>query len=441
LQQWQGRVVLLDKQMDRHTPQVAVTGAAMDKVVPKKRGRMLLRAGAALAATAAAGFVFWQFAPHGLQVATADVRIAPVQPGVFRDDIIVRATAEPLNSVILDSVESGRVEEVSARDGQIVKKGDLLFRLSNPQRNLELLRTQAETAQQVSNLSNLRVAQEAGRTDHQRRLSDLEFATAQAEKQHARNVRLAGQGFISQVALEESSDKLAQQRRAFNEEKARTDLEEGVRKSALSEMETAIHGLDSGLKLVSATVDALAVRAPIDGMLADFHLLVGQTVKTDQHIGRIDDPNRFKLTALVDEFYLNRVGVGRHGTVRQEDKDYEVAISAVYPQIKEGRFTVELAFPKGQPQLSPGQGVDAQLTLGAPAQALLLPNGAFANDTGGAWAFVLDKDGGRAEKRSVRLGRRSSSQIEVLSGLAAGDRVVVSSYTAFGKAERLEFTK
>jgi HlyD family secretion protein len=434
------RFTFHEMQMDRHPPNV-VTGSAMDKVVPKKRSKIWLRAGAGLAAVSALAFAFWYYAPHGLQVAAADVRVATVQPGVFRDDIVVRATAQPLNSVILDSVESGRVEQVIVRDGQMVKKGDLLFRLSNPQRNIELLRTQAETAQQVSNLSNLRVAQEAGRTDHQRRLFDLDFAMTQAEKQHARNVRLAGQGFISQVALEESADKLAQQKRALYQEMARSDLEEGVRKSALTEMATAINGLNSGLKLVSATVDALAVRAPIDGMLADFHLLVGQTVKTDQRIGRIDDPNRFKLNALVDEFYLNRVAVGRRGTVRQEDKDYEVAISAVYPQIKEGRFTVELTFPNSQPQLSPGQGVDAQLTLGAPAKALLLPNGAFANDTGGAWAFVLDKNGNRAEKRSVRLGRRSSSQIEVLSGLAAGDRVVVSSYTSFGKAERLEFTK
>ncbi|MCS0661118.1 efflux RND transporter periplasmic adaptor subunit [Massilia terrae] len=427
--------------MDRHTPHI-VTGASMDKVVPKKRSRIWLRIGAGVAAVAACGFALWHFAPHGLQVAAADVRVATVAPGVFRDDIVVRATAQPLNSVILDSVESGRVEQVFIRDGQMVRKGDLLFRLSNPQRNIELLRTQAETAQQVSNLSNLRVAQEAGRTDHQRRLSDLEFAWSQASKQHARNQRLAAQGFISQVALEESSDKLAQQKRALDEERARFGLEETVRSGALTEMQTAIHGLNSGLKLVSETVDALAVRAPIDGMLADFHLQVGQTVQMNEHIGRIDDPTQFKLVADVDEFYLNRIAVGRHGTVRQDDKEYPVTISAVFPQIKDGRFTVELQFGKEQPPvLSPGQGIDAQLTLGAPAQAMLLPNGAFANDTGGAWAFVLGAGSNIAEKKAIRLGRRSSTQVEVLSGLSNGDRVIISSYTPFGKAERVELTK
>lgn len=157
-----------------HIPPSAVTGAAMDSVVPKRRGRLLKRIAVLAAIAAALAWTGWQFVPHGLQVASRDVRLARVEQGVFRDDIVVRATAEPLNSIILDSVESGRVEEVFAKDGQAVKKGDLLFRLSNPQRNLELLARQTEYSQQIFNAAQLRVAQEAVRTDHQRRQSELE---------------------------------------------------------------------------------------------------------------------------------------------------------------------------------------------------------------------------------------------------------------------------
>lgn len=414
----------------------------MDSVAPKRRGKLIARIAAGAAIVLACGFAAWYWMPRGLQVAAQDVRVATVAKGVFLDDIVVRASAEPLNSVILDSVESGRVEEVFAKDGAMVKKGQLLFRLSNPQRNLELLARQAEHAQQISNLSNLRVAHEAGRTDHQRRLSDLEFALSQGEKQHARNMKLASQGFISSVALEESADRLAQQRRALKQERDSTDTEARVRSDALAQMETAIKGLQSGLLLVNATVDALAVRAPVDGMLTGFRLQVGETVKTDQHIGRIDDPNRFKLAAQVDEFYLNRVAVGRHGSVRQGEKTYAVDVSTIYPQIKDGRFTVEMVFTRGQPEvLSPGQSLDAQLTLGEPATALLLPNGAFANDTGGAWVFVLARGGDTVNRREVRIGRRNNSQVEILSGLSAGEQVIVSSYAPFGKAERLQLTR
>lgn len=428
--------------MDRIPPHLTSSGAAMDTAVPKRRGkRVFIAAGAAVAAIAL-GAVLWSAVPRGLQVAARDVRIAAVEKGVFRDEIVVRASAEPLGSVILDSVESGRVEEVLARDGALVRKGQLLFRLSNPQRNLELLARQAEHAQQISNLSNLRVAQEASQTDHRRRLSDLEFALAQGEKQHARSVRLAADGFISAVALEESQDRLEQQRRAVRLEREATGTEVNVKRDALAQMETAIRELRSGLTLVNATVEALAVRAPVDGMLTGFRLQVGETVKTDQHIGRIDDPNRFKLAAQVDEFYLNRVAVGRLGTVKQGESGYPVSVSTIYPQIKDGRFTVEMVFAKGQPPvLSPGQSLDAQITLAEPASATLLPNGAFVNDSGGAWVFVVEPDGVNASRRTVRIGRRSNSQIEVLSGLAPGEHVIVSGYAAFGKTERIQLIK
>lgn len=414
----------------------------MDRPVVRKRGKRYALIAGALLLTAMFGAMLWSMVPRGLQVASDEVRIAMVEKGVFRDDIVVRAIAEPRNSVILDSVESGRVEEVVARDGAMVAKGQLLFRLSNPQRHLELLARQAEHAQQISNLSTLRLAQEASQSEHRRRLSELEFALSQGEKQHARNLKLSSQGFISSVALEESQDRVAQQRHAVLIEREAINAEVKVKRDALSQLEKATRELSSGLALVGATVEALAVRAPAAGMLTGFRLQVGQTVKTDQHIGRIDDPNSFKLAAQVDEFYLNRVALGRQGAVKQGEAAWPVAVSTIYPQIKEGRFTVEMVFSKGQPSvLRAGQSLDAQITLGEPAGALLLPSGAIVNDSGGAWVFVLAANGQDAQRRNVRLGRRSNSQIEILSGLSPGAQVIVSSYAAFGKTERLQLTK
>ena len=301
-----------------HIPHPAITGVAMDTQVAQRPRLRAARAGLLFGACLAGAWLLWQMLPRGLEIERRDVRIASVDAGVFRDEIVIRALAEPLNSIMLDAVESGRVEEVFARDGQAVKKGDLLFRLSNPQRNLELLARQAEHAQQISNLANLQVAQEAVRLDYGRRLSELAFNLAQANKQHARSRQLASQGFISAVALEESHDKLAQARHLLEQERRGIDLEQGVRRRALTQMDEAIRGLASGLELVAATVDALAVRAPAAGVLTDFRLLVGQAVRQDRAIGRIDDPNRFKLRAQIDEFYLSRIAPGRQGRFTQD---------------------------------------------------------------------------------------------------------------------------
>jgi HlyD family secretion protein len=417
------------------------SGAAMDQPMRRRRGRRLLLAAAAVLALAAAA-ALWRQVPRGLQVARAELRIASVTRGLLRDDLALRAVAVPLHSVMLDAVESGRVEEVFARDGALVRQGEVLFRLSNPQRRLDLLAREAEHAQQISNLTNLRIALEANRTERERRGAELAFALALAEKQHARDAALAQQGFVSPAALEDGRDRLAQQRRLYQSDNAGHKSEAATQRDAVRQMEQAIGRLEAGLQLVNATIEALAVRAPVSGRLTDFHLQVGETVKPDQHLGRIDDVGQFKLSAQVDEYYLNRVALGRQGTASIDGRAHALTVSRIYPQIKEGRFGVELAFAGGQPDtLNPGQGAEALVTLGGASAALLLPNEAFMNDSGGMAVYVLERDGKSAERRPLRSGRRNNSQVEVLGGLAAGERVIVSSYAAYGKAARLQLTE
>ncbi|RSZ58423.1 efflux RND transporter periplasmic adaptor subunit [Massilia atriviolacea] len=413
----------------------------MDQPLQRRRGRRVLAGAAAALLLAAGALALWRQLPQGLQVARADVRIATVARGSFRDDVALRATAAPLHSVMLDAVESGRVEEVFARDGANVRQGEVLFRLSNPQRRLDLLAREAEHAQQISNLTNLRIALEASRMERERRGAELAFALTLAEKQHARNAALARQGFVSPNALEDGLDRVTQQRRLFDSESAGYKTEAATQRDAVRQMEQAIGRLEAGLQVVNATIDALAVRAPVSGRLTDFHLQVGATVKPDQHLGRIDAVDQFKLSAQVDEYYLNRVAVGRQGTATINGRAYALTVSRIYPQIKEGRFTLELAFANGQPEtLNPGQGAEALVTLGGASAALLLPNDAYIDDSGGVAVYVLDKDGKTAERRALRSGRRNNSQLEVLGGLAPGERVIVSSYAPYGKAARLQLT-
>lgn len=428
--------------MDQQVTPSPVTGAAMDKVVPKNGKKKMLKLGMYVGLTALAVSAIWWLMPKGLQVQSADVRIQAVEQGTFLDEIAVRANAQPLNSVILDSVESGRVEEVFVQDGAMVKKGQLLFRLSNPQRNLDLLQRKGEHTQQISNMANLRVGFQAAATDHQRRLSSLEFELGQLKKRHERNKRLAEQGFISQAALEESQDALDRQQFAVDEEKQAQSNEEKVRKVALEQMETGINGLQAGLKLVTSNLEALAVRAPIDGKLTDFQLQVGESVATGKRLGRIDDPKVFKLVAPIDEFYLSRIAVGYKGTARVGDHTYAVEVMNVFPQIKEGRFTAELKFIDKHPEkMNPGQSFDINITLGDPSPGLILPMGAYINDTGGTSVFVVSKDGKTAERRSIKLGNRSNRQVQVLSGLSAGDKVIISSYASYQQSQRLQLNQ
>jgi HlyD family secretion protein len=384
--------------------------------------------------------VITQWLPHGLRVSRAEVRMATVQLGNFRNDIVVRATVNPLHTTILDALDSGRVEEVLALDGARVEKGELLYRLSNPTLGLDLVARQADRAQQISNLLVLRVSLETSRTEHQHRMLDLRYALAQIQRQNMRFVSLAQGGVIPVSTLEDSNDKLAQQRQSIADEESRTRIEMSIKRDGIQKMEQAIRQLEAGLKVVTESIEALAVRAPAAGRLTDFHLQVGEIVKSEQHIGRIDDPGRFKLVAQVDEYFLTHVAVDQQGTAKFNNRDYPVRVSRLFPQIDDGRFSIELLFAdEAPPGLSPGQSAEMRITLGGSSRGLILPDDAYLNDTGGSWVFVVSPDGA-AQRRVIHVGRRNNSQVEVSSGLRAGERVIVSAYAPFGNAQRLQLT-
>lgn len=421
---------------------IGLSGAAMDAPLPPRKPRWPWIAGAGAVAVCVLGYLVWNWMPHGLVVAESAVTLASVNKGVFRDDITLRATARALNSIVIDSVNRGRVETVYVRDGAMVKKDQLLFRLSNPQRRMELLQRQSEQAQQASNLESFNISSTAARSDSVRRMKALEFNVSEAEKQHERNAKLAAQGFISKSVLQDSADKLANVKSGLADEGRIAAQEESTRRNAIRTLEGAITNMRIGMNLFNESIDALTVRAPVAGRLTDFNLQVGEAVKEDQRIGRIDEPDSFKLTAQVDEFYLQRIAVGHQGRATYGGKTYPVEVKTILAQVKEGRFTVDLVFGNATPSgMKPGQSVDLSITLGEPGAALLLPNGPFLNDSGGAWVFVVEPGGEAATRRGIRLGRRNNRQVEVLSGLAAGERVVVSSYASFGKAERLDLSR
>ncbi|NVE00642.1 efflux RND transporter periplasmic adaptor subunit [Massilia sp. BJB1822] len=419
------------------------SGAGMDRKIARRpfyrhHARLLL-AGLGVVALLLG---FSVLMPRGQAIDGKELLTAEVTHGVFLDEALVRSTVSPLSSVILDSVETGRVEEVFVRDGSLVKQNEKLFRLSNPQRRLDLLARESDYAQQISNLSNLQTVFETGRIDHKRRLTSLKFSLSQAEKKYRRDTVLARNGFISEVALDESLDKVAEVREQLTEEARSAEIDEKIKSDALRQVQKAISSLDSGLGIVRESVDALSVTAPRNGRLTDFNLQVGQVVKSDQHIGRIDDPEKVKLMAEVDEFYLPRLGIDRAASVQLDGRERMLKVSRIFPQIKDGKFSVELLFSEAQNvALSPGQSIDVRISLGVPASGTIIPNGAYLNQTGGAWVFVVAPDGKSAERREVSIGRRNPRQVEVKKGLQPGERILVSSYSKWLEISKLLISK
>lgn len=178
--------------------------------------------------------------------------------------------------------------------------------------------------------------------------------------------------------------------------------------------------------------EKLNVRSSIDGELGLLDVELGQSIGAGEKIGQINDLSDFKVEALLDEHYIDRVRTGLTATFVRDEKTYRLRIRKVYPEVRDGRFRIDMVFVGAHPdKIRSGQTYNLNLELGKSEQALLIPKGTFFQTTGGKWIFVLDKNGEKAYRRPIRIGRQNPQYYEVTEGLEPGEEVITSGYEAF----------
>ena len=419
----------------------AESGTAMDKVVVATGLSQRSKIAIGAAALVLFALLFWWFAPSaGSQTVAAErLTISVVSKGTFDDFLPLRARVEPLVTVYLDAVEGGRVEKVLVEDGAIVQQGQLLAVLSNSDLALNLLARQSDVSREVNSMRSQELALAQTSIGDERAVIDAQLAADKARRQYEMQKPLMEKGYVPAKVFNDSRDEyLSSQRRAEVLRRARA-VNQRLQTSQLAQLRASNASLSGSLDIARSTLDALNLRAPVSGQITAFSIQVGQSLTRGERLGQVDSAGRNKLVASVDEFYLGRVQPGQTATVEMGGKTYRAKVAKIYPQVKNGVFEADLTFVGAEPPaLNRGQTLQTKLTLGDPAPALLIPNGAFYNETGGAWVFVVAPGGGQAVKRNVRLGRRNADFIEVLEGLEPGERVITSPYTGFADKDRLD---
>jgi HlyD family secretion protein len=413
------------------TARGASAGAAMDRKIPPQ-SNLLKRVGLLLTGLSAiALLVYWLFsAPSGkaLSVTTDRIAISTVKSGIFEDFIPIRGRVTPAKTVYLDAVEGGRVERILVEDGASLKAGELIVELSNASLQLSVLGNEARVAEQLNNMRSIELSLEQNRLEHKRNLVDISYQIKLLGRQVSREQSLVKTGALSQSAFDDTNDTLDwyKSRLALTLESQHSDAR--MQTDQLVFLKDTTKRLEGSLAISRQNLDNMNVRAPVDGTLSGFNVEVGQSIGRGERLGQIDTPNDFKVTAFIDEFYLGRVDIGQQATY----DNYAMVVSKVYPQVQNGQFEVDFKFTQTQPAgIRRGQTIQTKLTLGDASEALLIPNGAFYQDTGGNWIFVVAQDGNQALRRTVRLGRRNSRFIEVIEGLDVGEKVVTSPYTSY----------
>ncbi|MEO0461014.1 MAG: efflux RND transporter periplasmic adaptor subunit [Myxococcota bacterium] len=413
----------------------------MDKEVPTSTPwlRWTLIGGLSVAIAALTTMVVLRSGDRVQRLESSKLTLSEIYSGRFDDYIPIRANVEPAHTVFLDTVEGGRVEEVQVEDGAAVEKGDIIVVLTNRAVQLDFLAREAEVTEQLNAVRTQELELERNRLQHKRDLVEIEYNVIRLQRSFARRTKLHASGHVSDEELDSVGDELNywKQRRVVTRESQRSESK--LQSAQLKQIRASAVQLRSNLDLARSTLESLVVRAPRSGTLTALEVEPGQLLASGERIGQIDDSQDFKLSAMVDEFYVSRVEVGQRATSSLGADTHEAVITKIYPQIREGRFEIDLEFEGGSPsRVRRGQTIPAQLALGESKTALLVPNGAFYQTTGGHWVFVVNQDRTEARRRSVRLGRRNARYIEVLEGLDEGELVITSAYTSFAEAERLD---
>lgn len=413
----------------------------MDRQRPRRRwSRNRLLAGAALLLVAAGvGLIVANQSTRSLRLDRQKLTIGTATQDVFHDTIPVRGEVQALESVVLDTTEAGRVEEILVEAGQTVAAGQPLVRLSNTDLQLETIARETQIIEQINNQRNVQLQFELAKTNDADAVASADYNIVNLSRQIRRQSPLTAHGFTAQETLDNLTDQLDYQKRlkdiALDGQKRDATLYGDVSAQA---GEIAAH-LQDNLAIAKKLLDSLVVRAPVGGQLTSLDVKLGEQKARGERLGQIDRQTGFKVVVQVDEFYLARVHTGQPVTLNRNGRKIPLAITKVFPQVKNGRFEIWLAFAYagGPKDLRPGEALQGSLQLGDDQPALILPIGPFMETTGGGWAFVLDADDKTASRRPIKTGRRNGSQIEVLGGLAPGDKVILSDYADLDRIDQI----
>jgi HlyD family secretion protein len=376
-----------------------------------------------------------------LRVPLAQVTIATVEDGVFHDLIPLHANVVPRETVYVDATDGGRVDRVLVEAGDMVQEGQPMIELSNTNLALQVIQEESQLNQAISQLQQNEIALEQNQLSNGRALAEIDYNLIRLGRSDERREGLAAKGFVSKEQRDVVTDELAYYKRLRPIQSESGQRQSELRDRLLPDIHRQLKILRDNLAVVHDKLDSLIVRAPVAGRVTAIDLKVGENRNPGQRLAEVTPDTGMKLSADIDEFYLSRVRTGQTASVDLDTKPTKVIVRRVSPQVRDGHFTIDLDFEGANPpNLVSGAAAQGRLQLGGDAPATILPVGPFLARTGGDWVFVVAKDGKSAERRSIKVGRRTAEQIEILVGLKVGEQAITSDYAGLDNVDRIVLT-
>ncbi|MBO7554339.1 MAG: HlyD family efflux transporter periplasmic adaptor subunit [Bacteroidaceae bacterium] len=375
-----------------------------------------------------------------LRVDKDTVVVSTAERGEFNDYIRISGRVQPMTTIQLSPQEGGIVQTILIEEGSAVKAGDPILVLSNDNLDLSILNSEAELAEKENILRNTQIQMEQQKLDVRQNVLEYGTQVDRLKRTYEQQKALYDDQLIAkeEYLKAEEDYRLAQQKYELIRERSKQDSL--YRGTQIDRMEESLENMQLNMQMIRKRKSNLIVKAPIDGELGLLDVVLGQSIASGTKIGQINSVGTYKVEAQIDEHYIDRVVEGLEATFERQGDTFSTLIRKVYPEVRDGKFKADFKFDGDQPDnIRSGQTYYLNLQLGQPEEAILIPRGTFYQKTGGKWIYVMNKDGSKAVKREIHIGRQNPQYYEVLEGLEPGEKVITSGYETYGDSDILVF--
>ncbi|NOU19055.1 MAG: HlyD family efflux transporter periplasmic adaptor subunit [Bacteroidales bacterium] len=414
----------------------------MDRIVKKKKwttGRIIILSVLLVTLIIIIKILFFGDSRSKIQVELNKVIIATVKNDNFQEYVAVIGTVSNKETRYIDAVQPGVIKKVYKEVGANVKQGDIIMELSNPNLELTVITQESSIYFQISTIRNTKLQLNQNYLSQLSQITNFNYQLSLSEPQYQRYKVLLEKKLISQWEFDQVNEQYIMNKKQKDILLSSFKEDSLSRAGQLEQITMSEKRMLESLNSTRNQLDALIIRASIDGQLNTPEYRIGQTINSGQRIGQIEVTGDYVILVNIDEHYLADVNIGQKGTFEFAENTYGLVINKIYPSVVNNNFQVAMDFIGEIPkEIKKGQNLQIRLEFGKENKTLLVPAGNFYNKTGGNWIFCLDKTKKTAVKKMIKLGRKNPQYYEVLDGLNEGDMVITSSYDMFGNYEILK---
>ncbi|WP_291116842.1 efflux RND transporter periplasmic adaptor subunit [Empedobacter sp. UBA7248] len=378
--------------------------------------------------------------PRTLTVSANELMIKDVSEDYFEDFVVFQAQIEPINSIFINVIEGGSVQEIFVENGEMVTKGLPIARLYNPNTELNFLTQETAIIEQMNQLNVAKLSIRNQELDLSKDFVGIEHDFNQSKLDYELNQKLYDREVLAKNEWENTKEKMRyqQERKAIIQKSLVKERESNS--IQLKQINEALSIMQKSLVTLRKNKQNFLVLAPETGRLSSFEATLGQSIEAGKSIGKVDILSGYKLVAMVDEYYLDRIQENQYGQIEIKGKIIKVKVTKISPEIKSGKFKTELEFIDKIPEnLQEGLSVGVKLILSEKEKKLVIPKGSFYTTTQGKWIFVINND--KAIRRKIELGSENPSVYEVISGLKTNEKVIISNYEDYKEVQELTIKK